>query len=141
MPGIAGLSKAAEIAAGKIEHEMSYLNDLKDRLIDGILKNVANSQLNGHPEKRLPGNINISFSGIKSEILLLSLDMKGVFCSAGSACNSKTIEPSHVLRAIGLQPEIAASALRFSLGRYTTEDDIAHALEIIITAAGKLRKD
>ena len=96
---------------------------LRDRLIEGILGSIPDTRLNGHPTNRLPNNTNVSFEYIEGESMLLSLDMEGIAASTGSACTSSTLEPSHVLLAIGLPHEIAHGSIRFSLGRWTTDED------------------
>ncbi len=138
-PGIVGFGKAVEIAYGNIEAETEQITKLQEKLINGILVNIERSQLNGHPEKRLSGNVNISFEGIKSDVMLLNLDMKGIACSSGSACKSTTVEPSHVLKALGLTEKSAESSIRFSIGRYTTNSDIDYVLNILFDSVKRLR--
>jgi cysteine desulfurase len=108
-------------------------------LIDGILTKIEHSRLNGHPSQRLPNNVNISFSYVDGESMLLKLDMEGIACSTGSACTSSNLKPSHVLSAIGLPLELAHGSLRFSLGRQTTEDNICYVLEVLPGIISKLR--
>ncbi|MCU0822426.1 MAG: cysteine desulfurase [Spirochaetes bacterium] len=139
VPGIVGLGKASSIARDKMKTEPEKISKLRDKLIKNILNDIEAASLNGHPEKRLPGNANISFNGIKSDVLLLSLDMKGVICSSGAACKSAVVEPSHVLKALGLAAEIADSSIRISIGRDTTEADIDFAMEAIKSSLKKLR--
>jgi cysteine desulfurase len=136
---IVGFSAAVEIAGDHLDREYSETVKSRDMLTSGILDNIENTSLNGHREKRLPGNVSVSFHGLKSEVVLLGLDMKGIACSTGSACNTETIEPSHVLTAMGIEPEKATSTLRFSVGRSTTEEDIAYVIEAVTETIARLR--
>ncbi len=111
LPGIVGMGEAAEIAKAEMKTEIQRLTELRDGLIKGTLNSIPESYLNGHPTKRLPNNVNVRFSYIEGESIILSLDMEGVACSSGSACTSKTLEPSHVLLAIGLKHEEAHGSL------------------------------
>ena len=139
--GIVGMAKAAELAEKRmLEGEEVKTIKLRDRLIEGILKNIEHVRLNGHPVRRLPGNVNLCFEFIEGESMLLSLDMKGVAASSGSACTSGSLEASHVLLAIGLAPEIAHGSLRLTLGKENTEEDIDYVIEILPTIIKKLRK-
>ncbi|MEM4724761.1 MAG: cysteine desulfurase family protein, partial [Candidatus Hadarchaeum sp.] len=124
LPGIVGMGKAAEIAKAEMKDESRRLAGLRDKLIRGILDSIPASFLNGHPTHRLPNNVNVRFSYIEGEALILSLDMEGVACSSGSACTSKTLEPSHVLLATGLKHEEAHGSLLFTLGRQNSEEDV-----------------
>ena len=119
--------------------ETPRMTALRDKLIRGILDAIPESRLNGHPTQRLPGNVNISVSYIEGESLLLSLDMAGIAASSGSACTSGSLDPSHVLLAIGLPHEIAHGSLRFSLGRETTEEQIDYVLEQLPKIVERLR--
>lgn len=139
IPGIVGMGKAAEIAKNEMEEESKRLTKLRDKLIHGILDNIPYSYLNGHPTKRLPYNANMRFSFIEGESLLLSLDMEGVAVSSGSACTSKTLEPSTTLLAIGLKHEEAHGSLVFSLGKNNREDDIDYILNILPGIVKRLR--
>ncbi|MGA9110068.1 MAG: cysteine desulfurase NifS [Smithella sp.] len=139
VPGIVGLGKAVELAKEEVVNEIEKLTVLRNMLIDGILTKIEHSRLNGHPTQRLPNNVNISFSYVDGESMLLKLDMEGIACSTGSACTSSTLEPSHVLSAIGLPLELAHGSLRFSLGRQTTEDNIRYVLEVLPGIISKLR--
>jgi cysteine desulfurase len=130
VPGIAGFGKAAEIAMNRLLADDGREAALRDELIRGLL-DIPGSMLNGSPKKRLPGNVNVSFSGISAEALLIVLDRRGIAASAGSACASGSLSPSHVLTAIGLSEETARSTVRFSLSDETTEEDIRQAAEII----------
>ncbi|MFZ1036635.1 MAG: cysteine desulfurase NifS [Smithella sp.] len=139
VPGIVGLGKAVELAKEEVANEIEKLTVLRNMLIDGILTKIEHSRLNGHPTQRLPNNVNISFSYVDGESMLLKLDMEGIACSTGSACTSSTLEPSHVLSAIGLPLELAHGSLRFSLGRQTTQDNIRYVLEVLPGIISKLR--
>jgi cysteine desulfurase len=139
VPGIIGLARALEIAQEKREKENARLVKLRDRLILGLLK-IPKSRLNGHPCKRLPNNVNVSFLDAEGESLVLYLDAKGVRCSTGSACASAKLEPSHVIRAMGLPYEAAHGSVRFSLGRSTTRADIDHVIRIVPEVVKKVRR-
>ncbi len=139
VPGIVGFGKAAEIAYDNLEKNIENLTNLRNKLINGILDHIDYVKLNGHPQNRLPGNINISFQFIEGEALLLSLDMVGICGSSGSACTSGTLDPSHVLLAIGLSHEIAHGSLRLSLGKYTKEEDINFVLKELPKIISRLR--
>ncbi|NOZ76438.1 MAG: aminotransferase class V-fold PLP-dependent enzyme, partial [Euryarchaeota archaeon] len=128
VPGIVGFGKAAEIAAAEMDTEARRLVKLRDRLIEGLLE-IENSWLNGHPEERLPGNVNVGFRFIEGEGIILELDFVGISASTGSACSSPTLEPSHVLTALGLKHQDAHGSLRLTLGRGTTEEDVDAVLE------------
>lgn len=136
--GIVGFGKACEVANREMEEERKKLVMLRDKLIKEILR-IENSRLNGHPTLRLPNNVNVSIEFIEGESMLLNLDLKGIAASTGSACSSSALEPSHVLLAIGLSPEIAHSSLRFTMGKYTTEDDVDYLLEVLPPIVQKLR--
>ncbi len=131
VPGIVGMGKAAVLARKNMKTETQRLKILRNKLIGGILERIDQARLNGHPVNRHPNNVNIAFGGIKAEPLLMSLDAKGISCSSGSACTSTSIEPSHVLESIGLEQRLARGSIRFSLGRYTTEEDIDYLLDVV----------
>jgi len=139
VPGIVGFGKAVQLAKEEMVKEIERLSSLRDDLIKGILAKVDYSFLNGHPDLRLPNNVNVSIPYVEGESMLLRLDMEGIACSTGSACASSSLEPSHVLTAIGVSPELAHNSLRFSLGRSTTKDDIEYLLEVLPAIVGKLR--
>jgi cysteine desulfurase len=139
VPGIVGLGKAAELAGQGMEKEMERLAYLRDRLIRGLLERVDHIRLNGHPIKRLPNNVNVSVDFVEGESMLLNLDLEGICASTGSACSSSSLEPSHVLLALGLPPEQAHGSLRFTLGRENTEEDIGRVLEVLPGIIAKLR--
>lgn len=139
VPGIVGLGKACEIAKRDMEKKIAHVQALRDKLIAGIGKKISDSQLNGHPKIRLPGNVNFCFSYVEGESLLLNLDLMGIAASTGSACASGSLEPSHVLLAMGLSHEIAQGSLRITLGRDNTEQDIDYCLEVLPGIVERLR--
>jgi cysteine desulfurase len=139
VPGIVGFGKAAEMARREMVSESARLALLWDMFIAGVLAKVPHARLNGHPEKRLPNNINISAAYVEGEALVLSLDMLGVACSTGSACTSESLEPSHVLKAIGLPHELAHGSVRFTLGRQTTKEEIDYVTGILPGIIERLR--
>jgi cysteine desulfurase len=139
VPGIVGLGKAAELAGQDLEVEAQRLTGLRDKLISGIVQKVDRTHLNGHPVKRLPNNVNISVEFVEGESMCLNMDIAGICASTGSACSSGSLEASHVLLAIGLEPVQAHGSLRFTLGKWTTEEDIEKVLEILPRIIGKLR--
>jgi cysteine desulfurase len=136
--GIVGMGKAIEIANANIEEHNKRMIELRDRLLAGVLE-IPRSRLNGHPEKRLPDNLNFSLEYIEGESLLLMLDQMGICCSTGSACSSGSNEPSHVLRAIGLPPEIAQGSLRLTLGDENSDEDVDYVLKTLSEIVEKLR--
>lgn len=138
VPGIVGLGKAIELACNSIDENAAKVSKLRDKLIDGLLK-ITNTKLNGDPVKRLPGNVNISFEGLEGESLLLLLDMNGICASSGSACTSGSLDPSHVLLAIGLRHEIAHGSLRLSICEQNTEEDVDYILEVVPKIIDRLR--
>jgi cysteine desulfurase len=153
VPGIVGLGKASELAVAEMAEESPRIRRLRKRLHDGILSKVADVALNGAPlpeidadgalrpgtaERRLPGNLNLSFSGVEGEALLVS--MKDVAVSSGSACTSASLEPSHVLTAIGVPADLAHASIRFGVGRWTTEEEIDFAAETAVAAVARLRE-
>lgn len=140
LPGIVGFGKAAEIAKEEMPTESERLKKLRDKLIKGLLDPIPHSFLNGHPTKRLPNNAAVRYSFIEGESILLDLDMKGVAASSGSACTAKTLEPSHVLRAIGLKHEEAHGSLLFTLGRQNTEEEVDYVIRIMPEIVKRLRE-
>ena len=137
--GIVGFAEAAKIQKKEMKSDAEKQTKLRDTLIKELLK-IDDSHLNGHPTKRLPNNANLWFAYIEGESLLLQLDMDGISASTGSACSSDSLEPSHVLLAIGLKPQEAHGSLRLSLGKYTTKEDIDHVLEAVPKAVDRLRE-
>jgi cysteine desulfurase len=138
--GIVGLGKAAEIAKASIAEDAERVSRLRDELERGLLSRVADARVNGADGARTPNTANITFDGIEGEALVIALDLKGLACSTGAACSSGAVEPSHVLTAIGLSAADARGSLRFSLGRHTTLEEVAFALEVIPAAVAKLRE-
>ncbi|MEM5802042.1 MAG: cysteine desulfurase NifS [Candidatus Aenigmatarchaeota archaeon] len=137
---VVGFGVAAEIAEREIEKEAEKLTRFRDKLIKGILEGIEKSYLNGHSTKRLPNNVNLRFDYIEGESLVTFLDMYGVAASTGSACSTESMEPSHVLLAIGLTPYEAQSSLRLSLGRWTTKEEVNYVLKVLPKIVEKLRK-
>ncbi|MDI3540676.1 MAG: cysteine desulfurase [Thermosediminibacterales bacterium] len=137
--GIVGLGKAIELAISNMEGQREYLTSLRDKLIKGIQEKIPYVRINGHPTQRLPHNVNMCFEFIEGESLLLNLDMKGICASSGSACTSGSLEPSHVLLAIGLPHEIAHGSLRLTLGKDNTQEDVDYILEVLPQIVNKLR--
>ena len=135
---IVGLGTAIEEATALIEEKTPKLIAMRDRLIENLLK-IPHTRLNGDPVKRLPGNVNISFEGIEGESLLLMLDMQGICASSGSACTSGSLDPSHVLLAIGLPHEVAHGSLRLSLSDMNTEEDVDYILQVLPPIVERLR--
>jgi cysteine desulfurase len=140
IPSIVGFGKAAEIARKEMLAEGGRLVKLRDKLIKGLVDNIPHSFLNGHPIKRLPDNVAVRFSFIEGESILLGLDMRGVAASSGSACTAKTLEPSHVLLAIGLKHEEAHGSVLFTLGRQNTEEQIDYVISIMPDIVKRLRE-
>ena len=139
VPGIVGYGVAAKGAAETMEVRTAKERELRDYFIDRVLKEIPYVKLNGDPVKRLPNNINLSFRFVEGESLLIMLDMKGIAASSGSACTSGSLDPSHVLLAIGLPHEIAHGSLRLTLGEDTTKEDLDYTLEQLKEIIGKLR--
>jgi cysteine desulfurase len=139
LPGIVGLGKAVEVRARDMHEEARRVTALRDRLWDGVRARVPEVRLNGHPTERLPGTANISFRGVESESVVLGLDLKGIGVSAGSACTTGTVEPSYVLMAMGASLDWAMGAVRHSLGRSTTAEDIDYVVESVEPLVRKLR--
>ncbi|NWF77904.1 MAG: cysteine desulfurase NifS [Chloroflexi bacterium] len=139
VPAIVGLGKAAELAGQGMGKEAERLAYLRDKLIKGLREKIDHTRLNGHPTRRLPNNVNISVDFVEGESMLLNLDLEGICASTGSACSSSSLEPSHVLLALGLSPEQAHGSLRFTLGRENTETDVERVLEVLPGIVSKLR--
>lgn len=137
--GTVGLAKALEIAGQRMQQDQDTLRGLTNYLIDAVLSRVPDTVLNGPREDRLPQTANISFKGVQGEPIILSLDMENVAVASGSACTSGATEPSHVLTAMGIPPEIALGAIRFSLGRSTTKDQLNHVVSVIGPIIERLR--
>jgi cysteine desulfurase len=139
VPAIVGLGKAVELARQEMNKEIDRLAVLRDKLIKGIMERIDHIRLNGHPKQRLPNNVNVSVDFVEGESMLLNLDLEGICASTGSACSSASLEPSHVLLALGLSPEQAHGSLRFTLGRDNTEADVERVLEVLPGIVAKLR--
>ena len=138
LAGIAGLAAALEEACANLEHNAAHISALRDKLIDG-LSQIPHARLNGDRTHRLPGNVSFCFEGIEGESLLLLLDAKGVAASSGSACTSGSLDPSHVLLALGLPHEIAHGSLRLSLSEYNTMEEMDHILNVVPEVVSYLR--
>ncbi|NUP91816.1 MAG: aminotransferase class V-fold PLP-dependent enzyme [Candidatus Omnitrophica bacterium] len=131
VPLIVGLGKAAELAHGWIDEEQNRVRQLRDMLETGLAGSIANLQLNGAASPRLPNTLNVCFKGVEGEALLLLMDQMGMAASSGSACLADKLEPSHVLLAMGVPESVAQGAVRFSLSRYNTEEEIREVLKVI----------
>ena len=140
IPGIIGLSLALETADGIRTETSQRCSALRDRIISSVLEQIPGSHLNGHSTERLPNNANFSFSGVEGEPILLGLDMAGIAASSGSACSSGSLEPSHVLLALGQSAEIARGSLRLTLGRDNTEEEIEYLLGVLVGLVDRLRQ-
>ena len=140
VPGIAGMGKAIEIAMAEMEEKPARIRELRDLLAGRILEKVPGAKMNGHPTMRLPNNCHFSFSGIESEALLLRMDLAGISVSGGSACTSGSMEPSHVLQAIGLKDEMLKGGIRLTLGRETTREEIEKTARILAEIVEDLRQ-
>ncbi|NLD80961.1 MAG: cysteine desulfurase [Smithella sp.] len=139
MPAIVGMAAAAQIMASEMPQEVSRLVQYRDRLIEGVLRRIPRSHLNGHPSERLPNNAHFRFEGIEGESLLLSLKDEGIAVSTGSACSSKTLEPSHTLISCGLLHEEAHGSLEFTFGRWSKSTDVDRVLEVLPGIVERLR--
>ncbi len=139
VPAIAGFGVAAALAAAKLDQEAARVRGLRDRLEAGILERVSGTEINGARDPRVPNTTNISFDGVEAESLLIALDLEGIAVSTGSACSSGTLEPSHVLRAMGLPTHRTQNSIRFSLGLGNTADDLDRVLDCLPAIVRKLR--
>ncbi|MBQ6875318.1 MAG: cysteine desulfurase NifS [Lachnospiraceae bacterium] len=139
VPGIVGMGKAAQLAKDSLDERMKYEIGLRDYLIDQVMQKIPFTRLNGHRYDRLPNNVNFSFQFIEGESLLIMLDMAGICASSGSACTSGSLDPSHVLLAIGLPHEIAHGSLRLTLSEETTKEDIDYVVENLVQIVERLR--
>ena len=140
IPSIVGLSVALELADASREASTAHCVALRDRIIEVVLDRVPKSQLNGHPTERLPNNVNFSFGGIEGEPILLGLDMASIAASSGSACSSGSLEPSHVLLALGQSAELARGSLRLTLGKDNSSEEIEYLLEKLVDLVDQLRR-
>jgi len=139
VPAIVGLGKAVELAGQEIGKEAERLAYLRDKLIKGLVEKIDQIRLNGHPTGRLPNNVNVSVDFVEGESMILNLDLEGICASTGSACSSASLEPSHVLLALGIPPKQAHCSLRFTLGRKNTGADVERVLEVLPEIVAKLR--
>ena len=137
VPGIVGLGKACAIARAEMTEEAARVLALRERLRRGLLERIDGVSVNGSLEHRLPGNLNVSFAYVEGEALMMAV--KDVAVSSGSACTSASLEPSYVLRAMGVSDELAHSSIRFGLGRFTTEEEVDYAVELFAAKVKKLR--
>lgn len=140
VPGIAGFAKAVEISSENLGKDSRYILTLRDKLYEGISKNIKYTRLNGHPKERLVNTLNVGFKYLEGESILLNLDMEGIAASTGSACTSGSLEPSHVLTAMGIEPEDAQGSIRFSLSKYNTEAEIEYVISTLPPIIERLRK-
>ncbi len=139
VPLIVGLSVALELASAEREAVADRVTGQRDRLIEGIMERIPDVSLNGHPRRRLPNNVNVSFEGIEAEPLLIGLDLAGVAASTQSACTAASLEPSHVLMTLGMSKKAAMGSLRLTLGRDTSDEDIDTVLDVLPRVVGELR--
>ncbi len=139
VPGIVGLGRAAELAGKEAPEEIVRLRELRDYLCKGIASKIAHTRINGDPDRTLPNTANIGFKYLEGESIMLNLDMEGIAVSTGSACTSGTLEPSHVLTAMGIDAGAAQGSIRFSLGRDNTKEDIDYVLEVLPPIIQRLR--
>jgi cysteine desulfurase len=137
--GIVGLGEAVELRLGEMEAEAERLTALRERLYEGLAARIDHVYLNGHPTERLPGTLNLCFEYIEGEGIIMGLDLAGVAVSSGSACTSASLEPSHVLLAMGVHPAVAQGSIRFSLGRENTDADVGYVLEVLPPIVERLR--
>ncbi len=137
VPNIVGFGKACELCARALEEDADHCRRLRDRLHDGLLDRLDDCTLNGHPNQRLPGSLNLSFGGVNGEAMLLA--MKNIAVSSGSACTSASVEPSYVLRAMGVADELAHASIRFGLGRFNTTEEVDFAIEEVTKVVRRLR--
>ncbi|MHB1254498.1 MAG: cysteine desulfurase family protein, partial [Candidatus Humimicrobiaceae bacterium] len=140
VPGIIGFGKAIELASKNMGKEILQLTNLRDKLINGVIANIENIKLNGDSKQRLPNNANFSIKFVEGEGMVLGLDLEGIAVSSGSACTSGSLEPSHVLRAIGRTADLAHGSVRFSFGKFNTMEEVDYALEKFIKIVTRLRK-
>ena len=139
VPGIVGLAKTVEIAQRDMEQQSQQMKNLTEAFYQKVTHAIPDVILNGHLEKRIPNTLNLSFKAVEGESIILSLDLKGVAVASGSACTSGTLEPSHVLSAMGISPEIAQGAIRFSFGRENTMEDVEYIVGILPEIVSRLR--
>ena len=140
IPAIVGFGRACEIAGAEMNKNAAHISNIRDRLIEGIIKNIGNVKLNGHPTIRIPGSAHISFEFIEGESILLMLNMEGIFAASGSSCASQALKSSYVLTEMGLSPTMAQGSISFSLGKYNTSDEVDRTLEVLPPIIERLRK-
>jgi cysteine desulfurase len=140
VPGIVGFGKAIKLASKNMEKESAELTILRDKLINGVLVNIENTKLNGDSKQRLPNNVNFSVKFVEGEGMVLGLDLEDIAVSSGSACTSGSLEPSHVLRAIGRTADLAHGSVRFTFGKFNTMQEVEYTLEKFIKIVARLRK-
>jgi cysteine desulfurase len=140
IPGIVGFARAAEISQGEIIERAAKTRAIRDKLVKGVLESIDDVIYNGHPEKRLPGNASFCFKYVEGESIVLYLDMESIATSSGSACASHSLEPSHVLIAMGMKPQDALGSLRISIGRGNTEKEVDYFLQVLPPIIIKLRE-
>lgn len=140
VPGIVGLGAAAELAKAELDARTAHLKELGPYLISGVLSSIPDARLTGHPENRLPGHTSFVFSGVEGESMLIMLDMQGIAASSGSACTSGSLDPSHVLLAMGMEHETAHGSLRLTLGKDNTREQIDHLLAVLPGIISRLRE-
>ena len=140
IPGVVGLSVALESANANRLEASRHCSSLRDRIVEEVLANIPGTRLNGHPTERLPNNVNFSFAGVEGEPILLGLDMAGIAASSGSACSSGSLEPSHVLLALGQSAEVARGSLRITLGKENTEKEVDYLMGVLPDLVERLRQ-
>jgi cysteine desulfurase len=140
IPGIVGATVALEIAQSEREQVSRHCSNLRDKIIQGVQEGIAGAHLNGHPTMRLPNNVNFSFEQVDGEPVLLGLDMAGIAASSGSACSSGSLEPSHVLLALGQSADLARGSLRLTLGRDNTKEEVDYLFSALVDLVGRLRE-
>ena len=140
IPGIVGLAVALELAQAEREQTWAHCLALREAIIQRVQRDVPKAHLNGHPTKRLPNNVNFSFEGAEAESMLMGLDMAGIAASSGSACSSGSLEPSHVLLAMGQSAELARGSLRLTLGKGNTAEDVDYTMSVLLDLMGRLRE-
>ena len=134
------MSVALELAEQRREEAVTRCRTLRDRLIAGIEERITDAHLNGHPEQRLPNNVNFCFRGVEGEPVLLGLDLAGIAASSGSACSSASLEPSHVLRAIGLHDDLSRGSLRLTVGPENTVEEVEYVVDTLATLVPRIRE-
>ncbi|MDP6455419.1 MAG: cysteine desulfurase family protein [SAR202 cluster bacterium] len=139
VPGIVGMAEAFRLATQERETTSARCEAMRDRIIEGLQDRLEHAHLNGHPTRRLPNNVNLSFEAVEGEPILLGLDFAGISASSGSACSSASLEPSHVLLAIGLAAELAQGSIRITLGKDNTDEDVDYLLSVIPDLVNRLR--